>query len=659
MFRKNIALVVIFLFIGLTFAPSINANISKNSEIKISKPHTLTVIDEIKSEIQRDDIFKKSILISAPKIQKVGDYYKIHIEEETSQTMQPNEPLLPVVTHVFLFPLKTKIINVSVNFYGEKEKKISDPICLAPEPLPNICHININKMTSPFENGKKSLDSLLYPEKQYNYHVSAGRYNDKIVNYLSVNLYPVQYDPLNNTVNYWNEADISISYEIPQKPITFGDEYDLIIIAPLWFSKELKPLVDHKNIHGIRSKLITLNQIYWGVYFPVEGRDRAEKIKYFIKHALDEWGIKYVLMVGGRKGGLFEPRWWVPVRYSNLVDFIEHSFLSDFYFADIYDAEGNFSSWDSNKNGIFAEWRNTTSKDIIDMYPEVSVGRLPCKNLDEVQIMVNKIITYENSAYGKDWFKKFIGVAGDNIPEYNSPYYEGEISTETSYSYLDGFEAVYLWTSTGSFTDKHDVINEVNKGCGLMSFSGHSTPKEWSNHPPNNKSWIEGPTTFEMNEYQNYEKLPIVVVTGCWISKFDTSLLNMLKGIITEGLDYFASGVFPKGYHSDEWVPKCWSWSMCSQNDGGCIAIIGPTGLGYGIKGENCTSGLIHFLEIQFFKSYSEGKDMLGETHLSQLIYYMNEFPPMDHKWDCKHIQETVLFGDPSLKIGGYPPTTE
>ena len=37
--------------------------------------------------------------------------------------------------------------------------------------------------------------------------------------------------------------------------------------------------------------------------------DEAEKVKYFIKNAFDNWGISHVLLVGGRKPGIFE-KWF-------------------------------------------------------------------------------------------------------------------------------------------------------------------------------------------------------------------------------------------------------------------------------------------------------------------------------------------------------------
>ncbi|KYK34711.1 MAG: hypothetical protein AYK22_04945 [Thermoplasmatales archaeon SG8-52-3] len=432
-----------------------------------------------------------------------------------------------------------------------------------------------------------------------------------------------------------------------------NDNFDMIIITSTWFESSLYPLVEHKNIHNIKTVCISCRDIYRSIYFDVEGRDNAEKIKYFIKSAYDNWGIKYVLLIGGRRGGLFKPTWWVPVRYSNVVAWYKEPFLCDLYFADIYDTEGNFSSWDSNGNGIFAEW-DENGKDILDMYPEVCVGRLPCKNIEELEIIVDKIINYENTAYGSEWFYKYVGIAGDTWPEQND-FYEGEMITEAAFDYLIGFESSYLWTSTGSFKDKQDVIDEVNKGCGFLVFCGHGDPMIWGTYPPHEKEWIDGPLYDQMDEFINGEKLPITLVGGCNNAQFDVSFLNFIKGVLEKGLKYFIKypGI-PQGYYEYDWGSKCWAWSMVTVKDGGCVAIMGNTGLSYSMTGEQCLSKFEGFLIQQFFRSYQEGKDTLGDAYNSQLIYYMDIYPSMINRSDCKVVQEWTLLGDPSLKIGGY-----
>ncbi|RLF38156.1 MAG: peptidase C25, partial [Thermoplasmata archaeon] len=172
-----------------------------------------------------------------------------------------------------------------------------------------------------------------------------------------------------------------------------------------------------------------------------------------------------------------EEKWWCPVRYSYLDDGSdEDHFLCDLYFSDIYKYEEGqpvFDDWDSNGNGVFGEW-GWRGKDVIDMYPDVYVGRLPCRNTYEVGVMVEKIITYETTASGQSWSKKFVGVGGDTYPDQGDlSYYEGERATEAAFNYLDGFQAEFLWTSTGALTSADDIIQAINEGCGFLHFSGH------------------------------------------------------------------------------------------------------------------------------------------------------------------------------------------
>ena len=101
--------------------------------------------------------------------------------------------------------------------------------------------------------------------------------------------------------------------------------------------------------------------------------------------------------------------------------------------------------------------------------------------------------------------------------------------------------------------------------------------------------------------------------------------------------------------------PECFGWWLARKIGGGGIATIANTGYGYGIPGEDCLKGRGRYMEIHFFKSVAEGKDMLGKAHASDLIYYLNAFPPMTDRIDTKIVEQWVLLGDPSLKIGGYP----
>jgi len=572
---------------------------------------------------------------------------RIQLPEATSSITTIEGYLLPAVTRVYTFPFKTKITDVTVMFSDIQETRISKPICLAPQPIADETGKTVTPELTNALGGSAS--------PSFSYHLAAGHDGDGEVTYLAVHLYPVHYVPSEHLLLSARDAAITISYVLPKPSPAPTTQYQLVIISPKEFKNALQPLVNHKINKGITTKLVATSDVCNGVYFPAEGRDCAEKMKYFIKNAFDQWGTTYVLLVGGRKGGINQETWWVPARYSMLNDGGEGSYLTDLYFADIYDVNGNFSNWDSNGNGIFAEW-TTTAKDVLDMYPDIYVGRLPCTSISQVKTMVNKIITYETTTYGSEWFKKFVGVAGDTYPDVNDPYYEGEMATNASFNQLQGlgFTASFLWTSNGRFTGPEPVIAEISKGCGFVHFSGHGNPMVWANHPPRNDSFVDGPNSFEMRKLSNGDQQPIVIVGGCHNVQFNTSLLNMVKGVLEDGLKYFSmKKPFGKFWYN-EWIPRCWGWAMASQTRGGAIAVIANTGLGYGEPGQNTLTEKGRFLEWLFFKAYRDGKERLGETHATDLIYYMNVHPPMDDQVDCKIVQEWAFLGDPSLQIGGY-----
>ena len=422
--------------------------------------------------------------------------------------------------------------------------------------------------------------------------------------------------------------------------------FDLLIITPEIFENKLQTLVEHKNNLDIKTKLVTTEKVYDEMFW--FGRDKAEKIKYFIKTALDEWNIKYVLLVGGRQDQSFMESWFIPVRYSFLErkygDYPERKFISDLYYADIYDAEGNFSSWDDDNDGIFSEWPdNDIASDIPDLYPDVSVGRLPCRNNRDVEIIVNKIIDYETGLFSDSWFKNMVVVAGDTYTN-KTQYIDGEVYTQMAIDNMPGFNPVKLWTSDGSLSNSWDTVKTINKGCGFIFFSGHGNPASWATHPPNDETvWIDGMKLRYMPFLFNKNKLPICITgSGCFNNMFNVSFLN------------HPFSVYP--------IPKCWGEGMTFNAHGGSIATIGSTAFSYESPDINSNRGGIEWLDIQFFKEYGINDiDVLGECWSDTISAFLDNFSInwMDNSYDgdaiiVKNVQQWLLIGDPSLKIGGY-----
>ena len=108
-------------------------------------------------------------------------------------------------------------------------------------------------------------------------------------------------------------------------------------------------------------------------------------------------------------------------------------------------------------------------------------------------------------------------------------------------------------------------------------------------------------------------------------------------------------------------IAECFGWSIVKQPAGGAIASLGCTGLGYGSTGDrdhngipNCVEELLGWAEVHFAEVYANGTHVLGQTHSTVLSDYINTFDTERDKLDRKTVEEWVLLGDPTLKIGGY-----
>ncbi|OYT28511.1 peptidase C25 [Thermoplasmatales archaeon ex4572_165] len=336
--------------------------------------------------------------------------------------MNPGKPLLPMNIKTIELPFGVDNIHVQLNPTVTSTSTITNDVTPAPYPQSYNIHAT-QKAIQPKKDTLTYQSDETYPSEWFTFDTSCGRNTENnLVTFVNIFTYPIRYKPESGTLLYMEQAEFTVDYSPPSQPISFSEStYDLVIIAPSVFSNELQQLVDHKNSFDMRTFLKTTEEIYND--YP--GRDKPEQIKYFIKDTFETTGINYVLLVGGLNS-LFmgssrddknqgSKDWHVPVRYSNLNLAMygdDPGFITDLYYSDIYKTGGVFDDWDSNENDIFGEW-DESSKDNLDLTPDLSIGRLACRNLDEVSIMINKIISYEQTPADSSWFQKMLVISGD------------------------------------------------------------------------------------------------------------------------------------------------------------------------------------------------------------------------------------------------------
>ena len=427
-----------------------------------------------------------------------------------------------------------------------------------------------------------------------------------------------------------------------------NEKFDFIIITQTELKDSFNPLRIHKESYDISTMIVTLDDIYNEVYFSLNGRDESEQIKYFIKNAHENWDTDYIMLVGGKND--------MPVRFvhynyhSNLV----FDYICDLYYADLYDEHGSFCSWDSNNDDIFGEINETEIIDEVDLSPDIYVGRILCNTSDEVDVIVNKIIDYEDNAHGSDWFKKIVLFGGDSQPsflefilpplglKFGSIAFEGEYMGNKIARILTDFQAEKIY-ATGLFKPNikrlttENINSAINQGAGFVQFSGHGFPDRIWTYLPFSVKFdyrLPQPIGYSVDDVKglnNVGKLPVMLFSACSNGDFD-SLTSPL------------------------------AWEFMRHENGGAIGCIANTNPSYLIPSTLCTDTVNGHLIMSFYQEYSDGMNILGDLWAETIDEYLKDQTAWDltklnwRDFKVSHMTLEVwaLFGDPTLKIGGY-----
>ncbi len=625
--KKKITIGIIVLFIGATIMPNI-IHTSAN-ELKMKENTEIIVF------------FQE---FSTPSIEHDGDQIIVNVKESNSFTTDQGGPKLPVYSKTFELPWGAEIGDIKFKISEEKTMSLIDKI----EPVPFFKNLKYGQVTQQKKISLEIYENInYYPSEWFTYKKGTGiNKNGDHVLFLSISVYPIRYLSKENLIKYITSFEIEVLYEKSEITNFKTYLYDLVIIAPSEFSDTLQPLVNHKNTYNVKTILMPLEDIYDSY----NGRDEAEKIKYFIKYALEEWGINYVLFVGDIT--------ILPIRITQSMMFSGHGndLLSDLYFADIYDNSYNFCSWDKNENNSFGEviynWHSWPPEiidiDGVDLYPDVHIGRLPCSNNQEVALMVDKIIYYEKETYNQDWFKKIILAGGDTFPPRRlSDFFkfEGEITNKKVAEQLPEFEHIKLWATKRNL-NALTFNRAINKGAGFLTYAGHGYEVGWATYKPNSilhrKIVYFTPFLYFL---KNGYKMPIVFLDACLTSKLDFTIddLEMYYPNFVKLIQILTGN----SYKPNDYIPT-FSWAMMNIKNGGAIATIGATRTAYTGVSRNDVFAGAGYLDVAFFKAYYDGTTV-GEMLTGAQNDYINYVGK-----DYFTIEEFVLFGDPSLRVGGY-----
>ena len=439
--------------------------------------------------------------------------------------------------------------------------------------------------------------------------------------------------------------------------------YDMLIITPDVFEDEIQPLKQFKDATGRPTVIATLEDIY--AIYP--GADKAEQVKYCIAAFEAANHIKYVMLVGDVDK--------LPIRYflvqtnndtGSQINWFAY-YMTDHYYADLYDSGGSFCSWNADGDQYYAETVRDydtdyfPNEDGIDYNFDVIVSRLPASTEQDVTNYVNRVIEYESTVdTDDDWFKNIMlvtGVGGSIYPEEPepgdpTPYYDiVQLNSLGARLTPHGFTEIKLYHENDPGGNYYPTVANVNmhlnNGVGIFTILSHQ----------NRQSFGIYSFPGDMTGLANDGKYPVFFSLGCSPAQI---------GPIAPNQDYLDTSGTLQNYGYSYPVPYPFTRPhppnvlqtttdlaaipedlLCNHNNKGGIAFIGSMA--------EASSYMGYPASDYFHQSIADGERILGEVWSDVSTEINTHNNPMNSWERSRRWMFLNLFGDPSLYIGGLP----
>jgi hypothetical protein len=235
---------------------------------------------------------------------------------------------------------------------------------------------------------------------------------------------------------------------VSNHPSTWHQEkggYDLIIISHRDIFDSLKPLKNLRESQGYKVTLVDVEDLYDEFSF---GNKSARAIRDFLALAKGNWkkSPRFVLLVGDAS---FDPR-----NYLGLGDF-------DFVPTKLIDT----AYLETASDDWFVDFNN-------DGIPEMAIGRLPVRTVEEADTVISKIIGYERSS--KSNVALLVADMNDGF-NFEGASEEVRALLPSSITVRKIFRGNF-----GSDAEaKEEFLRGINQGPLLVNYMGHGSAEIW------------------------------------------------------------------------------------------------------------------------------------------------------------------------------------
>ncbi|MEX2350780.1 MAG: type IX secretion system sortase PorU [Flavobacteriaceae bacterium] len=294
----------------------------------------------------------------------------------------------------------------------------------------------------------------------------------------------------------------------------FQDIDYLIVVPPFLLQPALRLASHHKNLSGLRVKVVTTDKIYNEFS---NGKQDIGAIRNFIKYIYDnasspENRLKYVCFFGDTsvdyKNRLNDNNNMVPTYHVNSFTSIS---ASSTYMSDDF-----FGMMDSNEGTMLGS-------DMLD----IAVGRIVADNVSLANDMVNKVINYASAASYGNWRNNFVLISddaddlGDSNLQIRLDDLGNTIGAFKPFVNVVKIHSDSYQQETASGGNRYPKVNEainnsIDVGALVMNYFGHGGEDGLASERIVTKESVQN--------LRNRNRYPLFVTVTCEFTRFDNPL---------------------------------------------------------------------------------------------------------------------------------------
>jgi hypothetical protein len=619
---KNSKLILIIgMLISLAFLPMINANAHGDTPgnnpllyYDYSNDQELLITFQLSEVIQEEILTPAGLFtkLEVPTLGFIGDI---------------GSPQLPALTRMYAVPTH----DLSLTIIAADPRETREVGRIIPVQNPQT------------DSGIDGASEFTYDEDAYQQDVTypdplveiVGVGNIRDIPFVTIRFYPIQYNPARQIATFYDKIQIKLICS-PQPPLLVESDYkqkpfyeyyetmfqnwqgftkhtifeqpssmkntgcDYLVITHQNFYDQAQQLADWKHMTGLMAKTVNVSEI----------GSTANQIRQYIQTAYDTWDPRpsFVLLMGDEE--------FIPTNRLYTHPYSGGLTPSDHWY---------------------------TTVDGSDYYADIFIGRIPADTVAEAEVMVQKILDYEqNPPTLPSFYEDFVVAAYFQDDEHNG--YESRRFVRTSEEVRDyltsiGYSGERIYCTESNINPTHynngyygngeplppellrptfpwngnanDIITAVNQGIFILNHRDHGMVSGWGD------PYF---TTSHLSSLTNGDLLPVVFSLNCLTGKF------------TPG--------------------ECFAEEFIRKPDGGAVAVFAASEVSYSGYNDYLCRGMYDALWPDFDTTIGDDVPLY---HLGQILNYGKTY--MANTWGNAWGYERLtfelfhVFGDPSLSI--------